>query len=487
LRRAQRAKLRVYERRRIARSVSGTRELRDSSRQFIPALDWLGGSGGDARGNAERRAEDLVRLNRGLLQHLRVDAEVGRVRGEPGLHLSTGVRVGAIPLRSPVTGRADFGLIINPRFPWSGLGDVLAHTGFRIVPDLLPLPELPHSERRIPPWVLTSVVLQRLERLLEATARRFETVEADLRAPRGTVDWAAYATRRFPVGRALDVPCSFPDLRDDEQLRSAIHWTVRRHREALLAAPAGGLVVRQLLAVCERLLAHLAGSPPQPPDARLRAAWHRLPFSPAAFKEGLDAIDWTVDERGLAGLSDLAGLSWRLDMDVFFEAWLETAAAWAATRTGATLRSGRTEQTRVPLDWSPPGAGSQRSLLPDVVLSRPDVVVVLDAKYKQHAEEIDRLGWRAASDRLREQHRDDLLQALAYSTLFDAPRVVTLLAYPCGMDRWRRLAERGRELVRARVRTSPRNVEVGLLAVPLGGDPGVAGRVVEGVVRESAA
>src|SRR5699024_5858491 len=112
------------------------------------------------------------------------------------------------------------GLTIKPRFPWAGLGDILAHTGFRNVPDLLPLPELPQSERRIPPWVLTAVVLQRLERLLDATARRFETVTADLRAPRGAVDWASYATRRFPIGRALDVPCSFPDLRDDEQLRS---------------------------------------------------------------------------------------------------------------------------------------------------------------------------------------------------------------------------------------------------------------------------
>jgi hypothetical protein len=450
--------------------------LTDSSRHFIPALDWLGGVGSDAHGNAERRAEDLIRNNRGLLTNMRIEAEVGRVRGEPGLHLQTSTRVGAIPLRSPVSGRADFGLVVTPRFPWSSLGEVLSSTGFRIVPSLLPLPELPQSERRIPPWVLTSVVLQRLERLLDATSRRFETVRADLRAPRGAVDWTAYATQRFPVGRALDVPCTFPDLRDDEQLRSAIHWTVLRHREALLAAPAGGLVVRKLLVVCERLLARLAGTPPQAPAAGVRAAWQRTSLPSAVFREGLAAIDWTVDERGLAGLSDLSGLAWRLDMDEFFESWVETIAAWTAAHTGATLSVGRKEETRVPLDWSPASAGSQRSLL-------PDVVVVIDAKYKQHAEEIDRLGWHGTSESTRERHRNDLLQALAYSTLFDAPRVVTLLAFPCETERWNQLNERGRVLTRARVRTSPRHVEVGLLAVPLDGNPAVTGHVVEGAIR----
>jgi hypothetical protein len=60
--------------------------------------------------------------------------------------------------------------------------------------------------------------------------------------------------------------------------------------------------------------------------------------------------------------------------------------------------------------------------------------VVLDAKYKQHATDIERLGWHDADRTLKERHRNDLMQALAYSTLFDAPKIVTLLVYPCGVD-----------------------------------------------------
>ena len=465
-----------------ARVDTGTRLVPDSTRTFVKAHDWLGGQGNDAKGSAERRAEDLVRGNAGLLADMAIAAEPGRVRGEPGIHFQTGTRVGAIPLRSPVTGRADFGLVVAPRFEWAGVGDLLASTGFRVTPELLPLPELPQSERHIPPWVLSTVVLRRLERLLDVTARRFASVEADLRAPRGAVDWAAYASRRLPHGRALDVPCRFPDLRDDELLRSAIHWTVRRHRDALQSAGAGR-IVRQLLALCDRLVARLAGAPPRPPSARQRATWHRVPFVPAAFREGIQAIDWTADERGLAGLSDLAGLSWRLDMATFFEAWVETIAAAAAARTGALLTSGRQDQTRIRLDWRPRRAGSQRSLLPDVLLRREDLVVVIDAKYKRHALDIERLGWHGVSAAIRERHRADLLQALAYSTAYEAPRVVAVLVYPCEPERWSRLLERGRVMSIARLRTHPRHVEVALLAVPLGGLPDAPARVLEGVLR----
>ena len=471
---------------RSARVVAGTRSVPDSSERFVPALDWLGGDGSDPRSSAERRAEKLVSANAGLLRDLGVTADVTRRHGEPGLVVHTSTRIGAVPLLSPITGRPDFGLVVEPRFTWSSAGDMLAGTGFRVVPDLLPLPDLPQSERRVPPWVLSSVVLMRLRSLLDSLQRRFAVTSADLRAPRGQVDWERYATTRFALGRALDVPCRFPDLRDDEELRSAIQWVVRRHRDALLGQRSAGLVVRRLLAMCDVLLARLSGSAPRMPAAQQRQGWSRRAVAPRVFREGLQAIDWTVDERGLAGLSDLAGLAWRMDMEVFFEAWVEAVAEDAARRVGARLRAGRRHETRVPLDWAPPSAGSQRSLVPDLVMEREDVVVVLDAKYKRHAEEIERLGWANADEVLREHHRNDVLQALAYSTLFDAPRVVACLVYPASPSAWQGLVARGRTITRAKVRSGARNVELALMAVPLSGDRDAAGVALERRVVDAA-
>lgn len=446
------------------------------------AADWLGADGRDVEGSAERRADALVHANAGLLADLGVTASVVRHRGRAGVLVRASTRIGAIPLLSPRTGRADFGLVVEPRFSWASAGEMLAGTGFRVVPDLLPLPDLPQSERRVPPWVLSAVVLRRIESLLESMSRRFVVATADLSAPRGQVHWARYATTRFARGHALSVPCSFPDLRDDEELRSAIHWTVRRHRESLLSQTAAGIVVRELLTLCERLIARVAGTSPRVPVGTSRQAWRRRSLPTRVFREGLQAIDWTVDERGLAGLSDLHGLAWRMDMEQFFEAWVESVAEHAARRSGARLRVGRTESTRVALDWKPPHAGSQRSLLPDAVLDRGDVVVVIDAKYKRHAAQIERLGWNNVDQDVRELHRADVLQALAYSTLFDAPRIVACLAYPADIGTWQRLRDAGRIVSRASVRSGPRVIELALVAVPLSGQRELAGRAFEELI-----
>lgn len=449
-----------------ARLASGTRAVQDSSEQFVPAEGWLAPD----EAAAERLAEQIVRANEGVFRDMGVLAVPTRRKGTPGLRIETSTRIGAVPLLSPLTSRPDFGLVVEPRFTWASAGDMLAGTGFRVVPELLPLPDPPQSERRIPPWVLSSVVLKRVTALLDSLQRRFTMSVADLRFPRGHVDWSRYASTRFPTGHPLEVPCHFPDLRDDEELRAAIHWVVRRHRDALLGQRSHGLVVRHLLALCELLLARLAATQPRLPAPPARRAWSAGALLSRVFREGIQAIDWTAEERGLAGLSDLAGLAWRMDMEVFFEAWVEALAEHAARRTGASLRVGRREQTRVSLEWRPSSAGSQRALIPDVVLRRADVVLVFDAKYKRHAEQIDRMGWQNASAETREAHRNDVLQVLAYSTLFDGARVVACLVYPASAATWDGLVARRRTVVRARVPAGARTVELALLAVPLRGE-----------------
>lgn len=448
---------------------AGTRAIPDCTTRFVPVAGWLGDT---SRGAAlERYAESLLTTNAGVLRALGVEAEPSRRGGVAGLSVRTSTRVGAIPLRSPTTGRADFGLVVSPRFSWLSIGEALGVAGFRVTPELLPLPTLPQSERAVPPWVLASVVLARVEALLRSLTRRFVVTEAVLAAPRGRVDVGRWATEGLARGRPLAVPCAFPDLRDDERLRAAIHWVVRRQVEALRGASAAGstAALRPLLDRCERILAQVGGVPPVRPASVDRERWSREPLRSRVFRDGLEAIGWTADERGLAGLAEATGLSWRLDMERFFEAWVESLAEGVGRRVGAVLRAGRTEATRVPLDWEPRGGGGMRSLLPDLVLHRPDRTVVIDAKYKPHGEALGAGGRGALREDEREVHRDDVLQALAYSSLFATERVTAVLAYPCRVERWRELAERGRTHARTTVAAAPgRRVELVVCALPLG-------------------
>jgi len=178
-------------------------------------------------------------------------------------------------------------------------------------------------------------------------------------------------------------------------------------------------------------------------------------------------VEWTVEERGLAGLSDLQGLPWSMSMEQFFEAWIETIMSQVVRRIGGTMRSGRKHETLVPLNWDPPYLGSQKSLIPDLVIERDDTTVIVDAKYKEHWEEMQQRHWADLEEELRERHRADLLQVLAYSTVARNPKVLVCLAYPCNEERWLSLRARNRLVYRASLPVTERRVDLVLVAFPL--------------------
>ena len=105
--------------------------------------------------------------------------------------------------RRPMLAVPDYGLTIQPRFPWVGIGPMLAEMGWRIIPVPLKLPLLRRSERKIPGWVLSSMILNRLRALLDALTRRFEIVSEHLRAPRGSVHWYEYAVLPESLGHSF--------------------------------------------------------------------------------------------------------------------------------------------------------------------------------------------------------------------------------------------------------------------------------------------
>ena len=49
--------------------------------------------------------------------------------------------------------------------------------------------------------------------------------------------------------------------------------------------------------------------------------------------------------------------------------------------------------------------------------------MVVDAKYKRHWEELQEHGWQRQDEDLRERHRTDLLQILAYANLVPTKQV----------------------------------------------------------------
>jgi 5-methylcytosine-specific restriction endonuclease McrBC regulatory subunit McrC len=154
-------------------------------------------------------------------------------------------------------------------------------------------------------------------------------------------------------------------------------------------------------------------------------------------------------------------------MEQFFEAWVETLMSHVVRRIGGELRCGRERQTIVPLNWNPPYLGSQKALIPDLIIERGDATIIVDAKYKEHWEDMQERRWTDLEEEIRERHRADLLQVLAYSTVALKAKVLVCLAYPCNQERWLSLRDRNLLVHRASLPLTKRRVELVLVAFPL--------------------
>jgi 5-methylcytosine-specific restriction endonuclease McrBC regulatory subunit McrC len=93
------------------------------------------------------------------------------------------------------------------------------------------------------------------------------------------------------------------------------------------------------------------------------------------------------------------------------------------------LRAPGLGEARRSLRWEG-NVTSTGALAPDVGLIGDQRIIWLDAKYKAHLTLLARHGWTGVTERIREAHRADLHQALAYAALADVDRVDTVLVYP---------------------------------------------------------
>ena len=445
-------------------------ELQDYSRVTKSAVEFFGCKGSaDPSAQAARLADQFIKQNAHVFQLLQIDVRRDYDGTDLFLDLEAHSAVGAVPLVSPQTGRADLGLVVQPRFPWAGIGPMLAEMGWVIHPEPLKLPLLKRSERRVPPWVLSYTVLARLKALLDRLERRFEIITETQSAPKGRVEWTQYATRQLPHGKFLSVPCTFADLRDDRQIKGAIRYAIEKQLRSLETQCEHGAFIHRLIAFAESLLLRVHGVSSRRPIHGETQTWLRRPLRSDVFADGMQAVDWTVEERGLAGISDLDGIPWMMPMEKFFEAWVETILRKVAQRGGGGLRTGRRRETVAALAWEPPYRGSQRSLVPDLILEAENIAVIVDAKYKRHWEEMQDRDWHGQTDDLREQHRADLLQVLAYANLVDARQIVCCLVYPCSMETWKSLERRGRLFHQSELVNRGRRIRVWLTAMPMSG------------------
>ncbi|HAI86201.1 MAG TPA: hypothetical protein DCL63_04345 [Firmicutes bacterium] len=413
-------------------------------------------------------ADSFLRFNEEALSAVDVTAEARSDSSGFTLQLRPGGRTGAIPLRSGQTGNVAGGLVVQPRFGWSGVGRVLAETGWPALPEFHELPMVPGSGREVPPWVLAGPVLLRLGALLSQMRRGYQECEETLTRPRGRILWRRYISESLTQGHWEQLPCRFPDLGHDTLLRQHIRWALERLRTDLIRVGQADLVAVSLAQLSQRLLATLAGVTPRCPRRHDLERWARVGLLDGATYRGLEALAWVEEERGLGGGRELDGLAWSLSLSGLWEAYVEGVARREAALTGGEVRVARLGETTVPLAWSDPMHRSLGHLAPDIIVRRGRWVHIMDAKYKAHLAELDHVGWRRFAEETRAAHRADLHQILAYASLYEAEEITATLVYPLRHETWVTLARQHRDRASAELVHGGRRVLLVLRGLPFG-------------------
>jgi len=412
--------------------------------------------------------DSFIRLNEKSLARLDVSPEVSSSESGVRLSLIPGGHSGAVPLRSAQTGHVSAGLLVQPRFGWAGIGRVLTQTGWQTQPDFLEGPLVPGSGREVPPWVLAGPVLARLADLLRALRRGYRIEEETRRHPRGQIVWDRYVRESLARGQWDRLPCRFPDLGKDPKLRRMIRWGVERVRQALMSVSGADAIARLLIAVADEVLVQLRDVAPLVPARGELAKLADDRIANILLRKGLEALGWVVDERGLGGGREMDGLAWSMRLDELWEHYVESVVRREVAATGGSVRVGRKRETVFPLEWTDPSHRSMGQLVPDIVVFRANSVHIVDAKYKAHLAELDEHGWHRFTSDLREAHRADIHQVLAYASLYAADEVKATLVYPLRLGTYEALRARGRDISVANLLHGARQVRLELRGMPFG-------------------
>lgn len=413
-------------------------------------------------------ADSFLRFNEEAFRALDVKAKARFDSSGFTLQIQAGGRTGAIPLCSGQTNHVVGGLVVKPRFGWSGVGQVLAETGWPALPEFHGLPMVPGSGREIPPWVLAGPVLLRLETLLGQMQRGYNEQEEMLSRPRGRILWQRYISESLTRGNWEQLPCRFPDLGHDPRLRGHIRWALERLHTDLTRVGQRDVIASRLAQLARRLLTTLTEVAPLRPRGSDLRRWVRTSLIDGTIFRGLEALAWVEEERGLGGGRELDGIAWSLSLSDLWEAYVEGVVRREAALRGGEVRVARLGETTVPLAWSDPVRRSLSYLAPDIIVRRGRSVHIIDAKYKAHLAELDQVGWRRFTEEAREAHRADLHQVLAYAAIHEAEEITATLMYPLRRDAWNTLVEQQRDTTTSELVHGGRRVLLKLRGLPFG-------------------
>ena len=178
---------------------------------------------------------------------------------------------------------------------------------------------MPGSARQVPPWVFAGPVQSDFSPSLESITPGYSLRDETRASPRGSGLWPRYVSESLVRGAWHLIPCRYPDLTSDPALRSFVRWALERVRLQLLRVRPNRNSRDRTGADSTRLLEGLIDVPSRKPRSQELDCAGAPRLLENAVRNGLQALGWVVDERGLGGGQEMDGLAWQLPLERLWE------------------------------------------------------------------------------------------------------------------------------------------------------------------------
>jgi len=359
----------------------------------------------------EQVMQRFIDLNKKNLDYLGITAIIENSEGKPALKLTTSKYIGAIPIISPMNGKAVGDLVVAGRFG-ENVGELLTLLDSAIKPDYSDHFKLVLDTQMTPPIFIECC--KYIDLYIEADRfkwRKFTNEVKEQHQPAGSTLWGDYALRiaRNPLEfNNYKNKCNTLTLDHDEwnQLNYVLTLAIAELESVQVPIKTRSVYASRISQLKMKLRGNRCE---ETKEVRPKMS------DPHIIKQLKYIANIILNNK------TNEKLAWRMDYAEFFERYVQFLFDTVAKKKGARSINNPHYVIRMPNKplWT------LSYLEPDLILQKANEQYVIDAKYKSHV-----FNWNDESNELKDTFRHDFHQVLAYCSLNNSETKNAMLIYP---------------------------------------------------------
>lgn len=354
--------------------------------------------------------------NKDFFEFLQVSSKIEASGKEVSLSFKSGRFIGAIPLRSPDTGKQIGDFIVKPRYTsaedqFSGYIEIVNQLETEILPEFKhSIPLLSQNTMKPPLYLEAIKFINLFEKAAKIKWNKFQTVKRIYRYPKSQVNWKEYIEKEFDPKERLLFPCH-------DNILSKFHSEFFELKYVYSIAKKEIVSFKTPLNIKYQYrdsLIYLDNTLYEFPEKLTKEL--KIHISDPIIIKNLKAQGNKILKKNFEEIT-----AWRIDFSLLFEKYVQFVFNQVSSEIGAIqLNNYKIRRTSyINPSWS------LNYLEPDIILMKSNMDIVVDVKYKSHL-----FNLKSITEDLKEEHRKDIHQLLAYTTFTKNKNKIAILCYP---------------------------------------------------------